>query len=282
MTAPSAVGVACDPRTLRGVSAAATALAAIGGLVRGALAAVGEGARFLGGALGAVADVRTWRPELAWQMRALGLESLPLALFIALFTGIVLALLASYSFTGAVPLYFVGTLVEKTITLELAPVLTGLALAGRVGASIAAELGTMRVTEQIDALETLAYDPNAYLVVPRVLAGTIGFPVVVGLAMVVGITAGWLASLLLLDLPTAQFLKGMRLFFQNFDVRYGVVKAASFGAVVTLVACRSGLAARGGAQGVGRAATRAVVQGAVWILVLDAFWAVTWLLGRAR
>jgi phospholipid/cholesterol/gamma-HCH transport system permease protein len=140
----------------------------------------------------------------------------------------------------------------------------------------------MRVTEQIDALETLAYDPNAYLVVPRVLAGTIGFPVVVGLAMVVGITAGWLASLLLLDLPTAQFLKGMRLFFQNFDVRYGVVKAASFGCVVTLVACRSGLSARGGAQGVGRAATRAVVQGAVWILVLDAFWAVTWLLGRAR
>ena len=108
------------------------------------------------------------------------------------------SLLASYSFTGAVPLYFVGTLVEKTITMELAPVLTGLALAGRVGANIAAELGTMRVTEQIDALETLAYDPYAYLVVPRVLAGTVMFPVVVGLSMVVGVAAGWVASVLLL------------------------------------------------------------------------------------
>ena len=96
------------------------------------------------------------------------------------------------------------------------------------------------------------------------------------------VAAGWRASLLLLDLPTVQFLKGMRLFFNNFDVRYGVVKAATFGCAVTVAACRSGLAAAGGAQGVGRAATRAVVQGAVWILVLDAFWAVTWLLGRAR
>src|SRR5205814_1942433 len=134
------------------------------------------------------------------QARTLGVDSLPIALFIATFTGIVLALLASYSFTGAVPMYFVGTLVEKTITMELAPVLTGLALAGRVGANIAAELGTMRVTEQIDALETMAYDPYAYLVVPRVFAGTVMFPIIVGLAMIVGLGAGWLASVVLLDL----------------------------------------------------------------------------------
>src|SRR5205085_8406590 len=127
---------------------------------------------------------------------------MPIGMFIALFTGIVLALLASYSFTGAVPLYFVGTLVEKTITLELAPVLTGLALAGRVGANIAAELGTMRVTEQIDALETLAYDPHAYLVVPRVLAGVVMFPVVVGAAMAVGVASGWLTAINLLDLSS--------------------------------------------------------------------------------
>src|SRR5919205_382013 len=123
-----------------------------------------------------------------------GVDSLPIALLIATFTGIVLALLASYSFTGAVPLYFVGTLVEKTMTLELAPVLTGLALAGRVGANIAAELGTMRVTEQVDALETLSYDPHSYLVVPRVLAATLMFPLVVGLAMAVGVLSGWITS----------------------------------------------------------------------------------------
>ena len=193
-----------------------------------------------------------------------------------------LALLASYSITGAVPLYFVGTLVEKTVTMELAPVLTGLALAGRVGANIAAELGTMRVTEQIDALETLSYDPHAYLVVPRVIAGTLMFPIVVGLAMVVGVAAGWVASVMLLDLSSPDFVKGLRLFFTSFDVRYGLVKAASFGAAVTVIGCMNGMRASGGAQGVGQAATRAVVHSAIMILVLDAFWATVWLLGKSR
>jgi phospholipid/cholesterol/gamma-HCH transport system permease protein len=215
--------------------------------------------------------------EQAWR---LGIASLPLASFIAAFTGVVLALLASYSFTGAVPLYFVGTLIEKTITLELAPVLTGLALAGRVGANIAAELGTMRITEQIDALETLGYDPLAFLVVPRVIAGTVMFPVVVAAAMIVGVTTGWLASVALLGLSTPEFTKGLRLFFQSFDVSYGLVKSASFGLVVTLVGARRGLATQGGAVGVGKAATSAVVYSAVFILVLDAVWAITWLLNR--
>jgi phospholipid/cholesterol/gamma-HCH transport system permease protein len=214
------------------------------------------------------------------QAMSLGVQSLPIAAYIAVFTGIVLALLASYSFTGAVPLYFVGTLVEKTVTMELAPVLTGLALAGRVGANIAAELGTMRVTEQIDALETLAYDPYAYLMVPRVLAGTIMFPVIVGVAMFVGVGAGWLASILLLDLSSTDFVKGLRLFFDTFDVQYGLVKAASFGMAVTWIGCMQGMETRGGAQGVGRAATSAVVYSAVMILVFDAFWAVVWLLGH--
>ena len=222
----------------------------------------------------------TWGPEASAQARSLGVDSLPIALFIAVFTGIVLSLLASYSFTGAVPLYFVGTLVEKTVTMELTPVLTGLALAGRVGANIAAELGTMRVTEQIDALETLTYDPYAYLVVPRVLAGTVMFPAVVALAMVVGVGAGWAASILLLDLSSHEFVRGLRLFFQTFDVQYGLVKSASFGMAVTFIGSLHGMNARGGAQGVGRAATNAVVYSAVVILVLDAFWAVVWLLGR--
>jgi phospholipid/cholesterol/gamma-HCH transport system permease protein len=241
---------------------------------------VGDFGRFVAMVLRATGDVRTWRPQLSAQMRSLGVDSVPIGVFIALFTGIVLALLASYSFTKAVPLYFVGTLVQKTITLELGPVLTGLALAGRVGANIAAELGTMKVTEQVDALDTLAYDPLAYLVVPRVLAGLTMFPVVVAFSMVVGVTAGWAASVALLGITSDDFLKGARLFFGGFDVQYGLVKAASFGAFVTLLGAREGLRTRGGAEGVGRGATRAVVQGAVSILVLDAFWAVVWLLGR--
>ena len=257
-------------------------LSVLGRATRHALEGIGELARFTVRTVESVRDIRTWGPSATLQMRILGVDSLPIGAFIALFTGIVLSLLASYSFTGAVPLYFVGTLVEKTITLELAPVLTGLALAGRVGANIAAELGTMRVTEQIDALETLGYDPHAYLVVPRVLAGTVMFPVVVGAAMLVGVGSGWLASIGLLDLTSADFVKGLRLFFSGFDVRYGLVKASSFGFIVTLIGSVRGLRAGGGAQGVGRAATDAVVYSAVMILVLDAFWAITWLLGSQR
>ena len=258
------------------------ALSVLGGSTRRALERIGELARFTARTVEAVRDVRTWGPSATLQMRLLGVDSLPIGAFIALFTGIVLSLLASYSFTGAVPLYFVGTLVEKTITLELAPVLTGLALAGRVGANIAAELGTMRVTEQIDALETLGYDPHAYLVVPRVLAGMVMFPVVVGAAMLAGVASGWIASVGLLELSSADFVKGLRLFFSTFDIRYGLVKASSFGFMVTLIGSVRGLRAGGGAQGVGRAATDAVVYSAVMILVLDAFWAITWLLGSQR
>ena len=256
------------------------AVEAIGRTARRTLETVGSTSRFLGDTALAFGDVRTWSPEVMGQARRLGVGSLPIGLFIAAFTGIVLALLASYSFTGAVPLYFVGTLVGKTVLLELAPVLTGLALAGRVGANIAAELGTMHVTEQIDALETLGYDPLAYLVVPRVIAGTTMFPVVVAAAMMMGIFCGWGASSLLLNLSTAEYVKGLRLFFQLFDVRYGLVKSASFGLAITLIGARRGLRAEGGAVGVGSAATSAVVYSAVLILVLDAFWAITWLLGH--
>ena len=254
----------------------------IGRRTREWIEGAGRAALFIGETARATREVSTWGPEATRQARILGVDSLPIAAFIAVFTGIVLSLLASYSFTGAVPLYFVGTLVQKTITMELAPVLTGLALAGRVGANIAAELGTMRVTEQIDALETLTYDPQAYLVVPRVLAGTVMFPVVVGLAMVIGVGAGWIASIALLDLSTYDFQRGLRLFFQVFDVQYGLVKSASFGTAVTLIGSLHGMTAGGGAQGAGRAATNAVVYSAVVILVLDAFWAVIWLLGRER
>lgn len=258
----------------------ARALALLGRGVRAAFEPVGRGARFTAAVGRAFRDVGAWLPEVTRHAETLGVGSLPIGMFIALFTGIVLALLASYSVGDLVPPYFVGTLVQKTVVLELAPVLTGLALAGRVGANIAAELGTMRVTEQVDALETLTFDPMSYLVVPRVVASAAMFPIVVGTAMLVGLVSGWGASLVLLDLTTPQFLKGVRLFFEPFDVRYGLVKSASFGAAVALIGCRAGLSTTGGAQGVGRSATQAVVISAVMILVLDAFWALVWLTGR--
>jgi phospholipid/cholesterol/gamma-HCH transport system permease protein len=230
---------------------------------------------FLADTARALPDARTWGRMLAQQMRRIGVDSLPIALFIAAFTGIVLALLASYVFTGAVPLYLVGTLVGKTLMMELGPVLTALALAGRVGATMAAELGTMKVTEQVDALETLAYNPFAYLVVPRVLAGTIMFPVIVAFAMGMGLLTGWLAATTLLPVSTDEFVRGLRLFYKPFDWEYGLVKSASFGFTITLIGCYLGLGARGGAEGVGSATMRTVVFSAAMILVLDAYWAVT-------
>ncbi len=228
---------------------------------------------FLADMTRALPDVGVWGRLVMGQMRRVGVDSLPVVVFISAFTGVVLALQASYTFTGTVPLYIVGTVVGKTMMLELGPVLAGLALAGRVGASVAAELGTMKVTEQVDALETLAYDPQSYLVIPRVLAGTVMVPVVVALGTGVGIVTGWLASLALLDLSTPEFIKGLQFLYRFKDTWYGLVKSASFGLTITFVGCIVGLATRGGAEGVGRSTTQAVVYSAVLILVLDAFWA---------
>ena len=239
-----------------------------------AIEEVGRVGYFLRDMARGLRDVGTWGRLVILQMRRIGVDSLPVALFIAAFTGVVLALQASYTFTGAVPLYFVGTLVGKTMMLELGPVLTGLALAGRVGASMAAELGTMKVTEQVDALETLAYDPQSYLVVPRVVAATFMFPVIVAFSIAVGIVTGWLTSLALLDLSTPDFIKGLKLFYLFKDVWFGLLKSSSFGLTIALVGCIVGLSTRGGAEGVGRSTTRAVVYSAILILVLDAFWAV--------
>src|SRR6266699_1645188 len=200
----------------------------------------------------AVPDVDVWGRLTLVQLRRVGVDSLPVALFIAAFTGVVLALQASYTFRNTVPLYFVGTLVGKTM---------------------AAELGTMKVTEQVDALETLAYDPQSFLVLPRVLAGTAMFPIIVALAILTGILTGWIASLVLLDLTTPEFIKGLRLFYRFKDTWFGLFKSATFGFTITLVGCIVGLGTRGGAEGVGLSATRAVVYSAVLLLVLDAFWA---------
>jgi phospholipid/cholesterol/gamma-HCH transport system permease protein len=249
-------------------------LAWIGRQVTAALALLGRVSAFVWSIVIAIGDFRTWLPLTAVQVRRIGIDSVPVALFIAVFTGIVLALQSSYTFTGIVPLYFVGVLVAKSIMLELGPVLTGLVLAGRVGANIAAEIGTMRVTEQIDALEMMAWNPVSYLVVPRVLAGVITFPIVTVLALGGGMIAGWLTSISLLDLSTQEFVRGVRMFYQPFDLTYPLIKAASFGAVVAAVGAIHGYNTRGGAAGVGRATTRAVVLGCMLILVLDAVWAV--------
>ena len=250
-------------------------LNAIGRSTVGTLTDFGRFSRFTAETARALPDVGTWAGLTVVQMRKLGVNSLPIALFLAAFTGIVMALQASYTFTGAIPVYFVGTLVGKTLILELGPVLTGLALSGRVGANIAAELGTMRVSEQIDALETMAYNPVSYLVVPRVVASTVMVPIIVIFATVLGIAAGWITAINLLDMTTQQFVRGLQLFHDPFDLTFSVIKSTSFGLVIALVGCYQGFHTEGGAEGVGVATTRAVVIASMLILVLDAFWAAT-------
>ena len=248
-------------------------LAAVGAVTLAVLESMGRVWRLFAAAAASMRNTDVWMPLLLPQMARVGVASVPIALFIATFTGIVMSLQASYTLTGAIPHYFVGTLVGKTMILELGPVLTGLILAGRVGANISAELGTMRVTEQVDALETLAYDPLAYLVVPRVLAGVVMFPMVVLLAITIGIVAGWVTALQLLEMSSTEFVKGLRVYFAPWDVWFAVIKSLSFGLVVTGAGCYCGLKTEGGAEGVGRSATRAVVAACMIILCLDAFWA---------
>jgi phospholipid/cholesterol/gamma-HCH transport system permease protein len=131
----------------------------------------------------------------------------------------------------------------------------------------------MRVSEQIDALETMAYNPMSYLVVPRVLAGLVMVPLLVIFANVLGIISGWVTSMNVLEMTSAQFIRGSRLFYDSFDIAYCVIKSISFGLTITVMGCYQGFSTRGGAEGVGISTTRAVVLASMLILVLDAFWA---------
>lgn len=214
-------------------------------------------------------DVKTYASLVAPQMMRIGVQSIPVVVYIAAFAGMVTAIQSSENFTDFVPLYIIGLVVEKGVLRELAAVLTGLVLAGRVGAAIAAEIGTMRVTEQIDALETLAFNPISYLIVPRVTAGTIMFPVLTIFAALVGVIAGWLTAVSVMDVTTFEFFKGAKLFFVNKDVVLMLGKSVLFGAAVTMVSCYQGFISKGGAEGVGSAATNAAVISCLLILFLD-------------
>ena len=203
------------------------------------------------------------------QMLYMGVNSLPLIALVSVFTGSVAAWQAAYQFENYVPMRFLGTAVGKAIIIELAPVLTALVVAGRVGASIAAELGTMRVTEQIDALEVMAIDPVRYLVLPRVVSGVIMMPVLVIFANLVAITGGLVVSVYMVNISAEMFLNGVKRFFYVSDLVAGLTKAAIFGLIISFIGCYQGFTTTGGAEGVGQSTMRAVVVSAVLILISD-------------
>lgn len=215
-------------------------------------------------------DWDTFWPETVRQMRNIGVDSLPLTAIVAAFIGAVTAFQTRYQLFGGVQLSVVGLIARQSIILELGPLLTALVLTGRVGARITAELGTMRVTEQIDALETLAYDPVAYLVVPRVLAALIMLPILTILADAIGVGTAFLTAVVATDVTATDFSDGLRLAFGTFQIIYSIIKATLFGAAIAFFCAYEGFYANAGAEGVGRSTAQAVVITSVAILVLDA------------
>ncbi|MDX1631988.1 MAG: ABC transporter permease, partial [Thermoanaerobaculia bacterium] len=209
--------------------------------------------------------------ELAKQMVRVGVNSTPVVLITALFTGMVMALQTFNTLQRFHAEGYVGSLVALSMVRELACVLGGLVVAGRSGSAMGAELGTMRVTEQIDALETLATDPIQYLVVPRVWAATIMVPLLVGLADGVGILGGYLVAVILLGANPVTYMDNTFQYLQFDDISSGLIKAAVFGLLIAMVGCQQGYHTRGGAEGVGRSTTRSVVIASLSILISDFF-----------
>lgn len=244
-------------------------LATIGRWVLDGASHVGRLTYFVIEAIRGLDEVRIWWPRMMVEAWNIGAGSLFIVLLISAFAGAVTALQTGYQFTGSIPLYVVGTLVVSSIILELGPVLTALILAGRIGARYAAELGTMRVTEQIDALESLGRSPSSHLVIPRVLAGLVMIPALTVLANLSGIMSGWVSVKAVLPVTDEDFIYGAQYYWRPWDAWYSVIKAFFFAGTITIISCYMGFNTQQGAEGVGRSTTTAVVASSVLILVLD-------------
>jgi phospholipid/cholesterol/gamma-HCH transport system permease protein len=217
-----------------------------------------------------LAEWRIWVPRTLEQATAVGYGSLFIVLLVAGFAGAVTSLQTGYQFTGTLPLYYAGAVISESMILELGPVLTALILAGRIGARYAAELGSMRVTEQIDALDSLGRSPVSHLLIPRVIAGLLVIPALTMFANATGIIVGYLTAKGSLGLTYADFEYGARYFFRPLDLWYSLIKSYCFAVAVTMIPCYLGFNTQQGAEGVGRSTTTAVVAASVTILVLDA------------
>src|SRR5688500_3731275 len=196
---------------------------------RGVFAGIGQRGFFIRDIGRAFGEWDTWSGETIKQMRNIGVDSVPLVVIVAGFLGAVTAFQAFYQLFAGVQLSVLGLLVRGSIVLELGPLLTALVLTGRIGARMTAEIGTMRVTEQIDALETLAYDPIAFLVVPRLLAALVMLPVLTVIANATAIVSAWLTLIVATTATTTDYVTGLRLSFAPFQVIHNAIKAVSFG-----------------------------------------------------
>ncbi len=241
--------------------------------VANVFAGIGERGYFVRDIGRATMSPRTYGPEIVAQMRRMGVDSIPLVAAVAAFIGAVTAVQTRFQLLPGVELSVVGLITRQSIILELGPLLTGLVLTGRVGARITAELGTMRVTEQIDALETLAYDPVAFLVVPRLIAAIVMVPLLTIFADSIAIVSGMMAASTV-GVDNSTFAEGLRLSFAPFQIFYSLLKATLFGTAIAFFCAFEGFFAESGAEGVGRSTASAVVVTSVAILMLDALTAI--------
>jgi phospholipid/cholesterol/gamma-HCH transport system permease protein len=241
----------------------------IGGVFLEFLAASGRIVLFAGAALGHAVRPPYYPRLILRQMIDIGYYSLPVVGLTAVFTGMVLALQTYTGFSRFAAESAIPNVVVLSVTRELGPVIAGLMVAGRIGAAIAAEIGTMRVTDQIDALVTLSTNPYKYLVAPRLIAGLMMLPLLVLVADVIGVFGGYIVSTYKLDFNPASYIVRTYEFMRQQDVVAGLVKASVFGFLVTLMGCFHGYHSRGGAQGVGSATTYAVVSSSILILLFD-------------
>jgi phospholipid/cholesterol/gamma-HCH transport system permease protein len=223
---------------------------------------IGDTFRLLG------AGLRSFR-LVVQQMSVIGVESLWLVFVVSVFTGAVAAVQAAYQFSTVVPLKYIGSVILRSVIIELGPVLTALVVGGRVGASIAAELGTMKVTEQIDALGAMAINPVRYLVVPRVVAALVMLPVLTVFANAVAVFGGYAVSVATLGVPSHTYVTSIQQYFYLKDLVSGLLKAMIFGGIIGWMGCYYGFRTEGGAEGVGLATTRAVVASCVLVLISD-------------
>ena len=242
---------------------------AVGAGIINVLAALGRLSLFAGLVLRNAVTPPFFGKLLLRQFADIGYYSLPVVGMTALFTGMVLALQSYTGFSRFNAEGAVASVVILSITRELSPVLAGLMVAGRVGASIAAEIGTMRVTEQIDALKTLSVNPIKYLVVPRVIAGLVMMPALVLIGDIIGVYGGYIVSVHILGFSPGNYLHQSWDVLERIDVVSGLTKAAVFGFLVTLLGCYHGYHSERGAQGVGAATTNAVVSASILILIFN-------------
>jgi phospholipid/cholesterol/gamma-HCH transport system permease protein len=242
-------------------------LALVGRTLLTFLAATGRLARFTASSIShCVRPPFYWR-QIGDQIIDIGYYSLPVVGLTSLFTGMVLALQSYSGFSRFDAESAIATVVVLSITRELGPVMAGLMVAGRIGAAIAAEVGTMNVTEQIDALTTLSTNPKKYLIAPRLIAGTVTMPLLVLVGDIIGVFGGFIVSVYSLKFNAANYISQTWQYLEFRDVTSGLWKAAVFGFIVTLMGCYHGFHSKGGAQGVGLATTNAVVSASVMILI---------------